>query len=97
MGTFRGAVPAGIGHFRHFPAAVAKMPEGMKDELVVMFCTGGIRCEKATALALQKGFSDVYQLDGGILRYFERVGSAHYRGACFVFDERVTVAPESAS
>jgi UPF0176 protein len=96
-GTFEKAVDLGLKNFREFAQKIDELPSDAKSKPVVMFCTGGIRCEKATALALQKGFSDVYQLDGGILRYFERVGSAHYRGACFVFDERVTVAPESAS
>ena len=94
LGTFRGAVPAGIGHFRHFPAAVAKLPEGMKDELVVMFCTGGIRCEKAGPYMERAGFRNVVQLDGGILKYFEECGGAHYEGECFVFDRRVCVDAE---
>jgi UPF0176 protein len=58
-----------------------------------MFCTGGIRCEKATALALEYGLKDVYQLEGGILKYFEDVGKDHYDGECFVFDHRMAVDP----
>ncbi len=56
-----------------------------------MFCTGGIRCEKATALALKLGIDEVYQLEGGILKYFEECGGAHYKGSCFVFDERIAL------
>jgi UPF0176 protein len=90
-GTFRGAVPAGIRHFRDFPAAVRQLPEEMKRQPVVTFCTGGIRCEKAAPLLIREGFTDVWQLDGGILKYLEECGSAHYDGACWVFDERVAL------
>jgi RluA family pseudouridine synthase len=93
LGTFRGAIPAGIDHFRDFPAAVEKLPESMKDRPIVMFCTGGIRCEKAGPYMESQGFHEVYQLDGGILKYFEEVGGAHYEGECFVFDQRVGVDP----
>jgi UPF0176 protein len=58
-----------------------------------MFCTGGIRCEKASLLMQQQGFEEVYQLDKGILGYFAEIGGAHYDGACFVFDERIAVDP----
>ena len=91
MGTFHGAVPARIRHFREFPDAVRKMPEAMKDQIVVTFCTGGIRCEKAGPFLEQAGFKNVFQLDGGILRYFEECGGAHFDGECFVFDRRVGV------
>ena len=94
MGTFRGARPAGINQFRDFPAAVAKLPETLKNQPVVMFCTGGIRCEKAGPLMEREGFTDVRQLDGGILKYFEDCGGAHYEGECFVFDRRVGVDPQ---
>jgi len=87
-GTFRGAVPIGIGHFRHFPSATKRLPEVLKDQPVVTFCTGGIRCEKAAPYLQQAGFKQVFQLDGGILKYFEECGGAHYEGTCFVFDER---------
>ncbi len=86
-GTFRGAVPAGIRRFRDFPAAVQRLPAALKDQPVVMFCTGGIRCEKAGPLMEREGFT-VYQLDGGILKYFEECGDAHFEGTCYVFDER---------
>ena len=68
-------------------------PSSMKDEPVVMFCTGGIRCEKASAIMLEAGFTNVKQLKGGVLGYFEEVGGAHWNGDCFVFDQRVAVNP----
>jgi len=90
-GTFRGARAAGIRHFRDFPRAVARLPETLKEQPVVMFCTGGIRCEKAGPYMESVGFKQVFQLDGGILKYFEECGGAHYEGACFVFDDRTGV------
>lgn len=93
LGTFTGAVPIGIQHFRDFPRAVQRLPEEVRNAPVVTFCTGGIRCEKAAAYLMHSGFREVYQLDGGILRYFEECGSAHYEGECFVFDQRVGVDP----
>ncbi|MEY4133344.1 MAG: putative adenylyltransferase/sulfurtransferase MoeZ [Verrucomicrobiota bacterium] len=94
MGTFKGAVVPRIWNFRDFPAAVAKLPAELKSQPVVMFCTGGIRCEKAGPFMAMQGYTDVLQLDGGILKYFEEVGGAHYDGECFVFDERVGVGPD---
>ncbi len=93
LGTFENALPAGVEHFRDFPAAVARLPAALKDETIVMFCTGGIRCEKAGPYMESQGFRNVLQLDGGILKYFEECGGAHYRGECFVFDQRVGVDP----
>jgi predicted sulfurtransferase len=93
LGTFKQAVPAGIDHFREFPDAVRRLPEKLKDQPIVMFCTGGIRCEKAGPFMEREGFRQIYQLDGGILKYFEDCGSAHYEGECFVFDRRVGVDP----
>jgi UPF0176 protein len=61
---------------------------------VVSYCTGGIRCEKAAIYLKELGVESVYQLEGGILKYFEEVGGAHYQGDCFVFDERVGLAPD---
>jgi UPF0176 protein len=60
---------------------------------VITFCTGGIRCEKASGALLDQGFQEVYQLKGGILNYFERCGNQYYQGGCFVFDERGVVYP----
>lgn len=91
LGTFRGAVPAGIDHFREFPDAVKRLPEELKTQPVVVFCTGGIRCEKAGPYLQQAGFQQVHQLEGGILKYFEECGGAHFEGECFVFDRRVGV------
>ncbi len=93
LGTFENALPAGVDHFRDFPAAVAKLPAELKDQTIVMFCTGGIRCEKAGPYMESQGFLNVLQLDGGILKYFEECGGAHYRGECFVFDQRVGIDP----
>jgi UPF0176 protein len=93
LGTFHNALPVGVDHFRDFPAAVAKLPQAMKSQPVVTFCTGGIRCEKAAPYLESQGFREVYQLDGGILKYFEECGSAHYDGDCFVFDQRVGLDP----
>jgi UPF0176 protein len=94
MGTFHNALPAAVETFREFPEAVRRLPEKLKDETIVMFCTGGIRCEKAGPYMRKMGFRNVLQLDGGILKYFEECGGAHYEGECFVFDHRVGVDPE---
>ena len=96
VGTFETATAIGVDHFRKFPEAINKLPEDSKQKPVVMFCTGGIRCEKAGPLMQKNGFEQVYQLDGGILRYFEEVGGDHYDGDCFVFDKRVAVDPSLA-
>ncbi|MHA3771059.1 sulfurtransferase [Verrucomicrobiota bacterium sgz303538] len=93
LGTFKNALPIGINHFRDFPAAVRELPEEMKEQPIVMFCTGGIRCEKAGPFMEMEGFQKIFQLDGGILKYFEECGSEHYQGECFVFDQRVGVDP----
>ncbi|TWU20372.1 oxygen-dependent tRNA uridine(34) hydroxylase TrhO [Bythopirellula polymerisocia] len=91
LGTFENALPIGVDHFRHFPAAVAGLPPETKEQPIVMFCTGGIRCEKAGPFMQQAGFPEVYQLSGGILKYFEDCGDIHYQGECFVFDKRVAL------
>ncbi len=93
LGTFRGAQALSIDHFRQFPDAVRALPAELKSQPIVMFCTGGIRCEKAGPFMEREGFTDIYQLDGGILKYFEQVGGDHYDGECFVFDQRVGVDP----
>jgi len=93
LGTFRNALPIGVDHFRDFPEAVARLPESMKNQPIVMFCTGGIRCEKAGPYMESQGFQQILQLDGGILKYFEECGGAHYDGECFVFDQRVGLDP----
>jgi predicted sulfurtransferase len=91
LGTFENALTLGIDHFRNFPAAVRSLPAELKQQPIVMFCTGGIRCEKAGPLMEREGFEQVYQLEGGILKYFEECGGEHYAGECFVFDRRVGV------
>lgn len=91
VGTFDEAIELNMESFREFPDAVLSLPQAMKDKAVVTFCTGGIRCEKAAEFMLQKGFQQVYQLEGGILNYFEKVGGDHFHGDCFVFDKRLTV------
>ena len=93
LGTFRNARTVGIDQFREFPGAVATLPEELKHQPIVMFCTGGIRCEKAGPFMEMQGYEQIYQLDGGILKYFEECGAAHYEGECFVFDDRVGLDP----
>ena len=93
LGTFSGAVTLPIRHFRKFPEAVGQLPEALKETPIVSFCTRGIRCEKAAPFLEMAGFREVYQLEGGILKYFEECGGAHWRGECFVFDKRVGVDP----
>ena len=90
MGSFNGAVSWGIERFTQFPPAADTHAADMVGKTVVSFCTGGIRCEKA-AIYLRHAGVDAYQLDGGILKYFEEQGSAHYTGNCFVFDDRAMV------
>ena len=94
QGTFTSAEPINLDHFRDFPAAAAELPADLRDQPVVTFCTGGVRCEKAGPFLESIGFTNVYQLDGGILQYFEDVGGDHYTGDCFVFDKRIAVTPE---
>lgn len=96
LGTFRNAVTLGIDHFRNFPAAVERLPAEFKQRPIVMFCTGGIRCEKAGPFMEQAGYEQIFQLEGGILKYFEECGGAHYEGECFVFDRRVGLDPKLA-
>lgn len=91
LGTFEKAEVFPMAHFRQFPELARQFPDDWRRRPVVTFCTGGIRCEKAAPLLDRMGFGEVYQLDGGILRYFEQVGRDHYRGDCFVFDQRVAV------
>lgn len=96
MGTFNGALEFGIERFSEFPERIkqAASEDQLKDKTIVSFCTGGIRCEKAALFMSEIKLPRVYQLDGGILRYFEEVGGDHYQGECFVFDERVALDPQ---
>ena len=93
VGTFKGAVDPRITTFREFPDYVKKNLNPNKKPRVAMFCTGGIRCEKASAYMLQQGFPEVYHLQGGILKYLENVPTEEslWQGECFVFDQRVAV------
>ena len=93
IGTFEGAIDPSTASFRQFPDFVRRQLDDAKGRPVAMFCTGGIRCEKASAFLLQQGFAEVYQLKGGILKYLEEVPQieSRWNGACFVFDERVAV------
>ena len=91
IGSFEGAIDLGISSFREFPEAINSLPDEYKSKQVVMYCTGGIRCEKASAVMLNAGFSDVKQLEGGVLGYFEECGGSHWNGDCFVFDQRVAI------
>ena len=91
IGTFKNAVDLKLGHFTDFPDAVKTLPEELKQQPIVTFCTGGIRCEKAGPVLENQGFQQVWQLDGGILKYFEECGGEHFDGECFVFDHRVSL------
>ena len=90
IGKFRGAIDSGTDCFGEFPAFVekAKLP---KDKKILLYCTGGIRCEKALLAMEEQGFENVYQLEGGILAYLEKFPHAEFEGECFVFDHRVAV------
>ncbi|RAZ34327.1 sulfurtransferase [Microbacterium sp. SMR1] len=92
-GTFAGAVDWRIERFTQFPDAAAAHRDQLEGKTVVSFCTGGIRCEKAAIVLREEGV-DAYQLEGGILGYFEHAGGAHWNGECFVFDEREALAPD---
>ncbi len=93
IGTFRGAIDPHTTTFREFPAFVRGQLDPRRQKKVAMFCTGGIRCEKASAFMLQEGFEEVYHLQGGILKYLEEVPEEEslWQGECFVFDNRVAV------
>lgn len=95
-GTFRGAIDWRIDRFTQFPAAVDAHRAELEGKTVVSFCTGGIRCEKAAIYLREAGIERVYQLDGGILKYFEETGGPGFEGKCFVFDERVSLDPALA-
>ena len=98
IGSFRGAIDPKTKSFRDFPAYIREHFDPARHKKVAMFCTGGIRCEKASSFMLQEGFPEVFHLKGGILKYLEEVPAAESRweGECFVFDNRVTVTHELA-
>lgn len=93
IGTFKNAINPHTESFREFPAYVAKNLDPVKQPKVAMFCTGGIRCEKASAFMKEQGFNEVFHLKGGILKYLEEVSpnKSNWQGECFVFDDRVAV------
>ena len=93
-GKFADALDWGLEKFSEFPQAAREHLADLQGKTVVSYCTGGIRCEKAAIFLRELGLTDVYQLDGGILQYFEDTGGAHFEGDCFVFDERVALAPD---
>jgi UPF0176 protein len=93
IGTFKGAIDPKTKRFRDFPAFVSATLDPEKHKKVAMFCTGGIRCEKASSYMLQQGFKEVFHLKGGILKYLEKIPSdkSLWDGECFVFDQRIAV------
>lgn len=93
MGTFPGAIDPQTARFRDFPAWWAANRDALQGKRIAMFCTGGIRCEKASRWLLAEGVPEVLQLDGGILRYLAEVPEGTWQGACFVFDERQALGP----
>ena len=96
IGTFAGATTPPLDTFSDFSDYVQKNLDPAKHRKVAMFCTGGIRCEKASAYMLQQGFPEVFHLKGGILKYLEQVPeeTSQWQGACYIFDERVSVDHE---
>lgn len=96
-GSFDHAINPNIATFRDFDKVLQNMAPMLKTKPVVVFCTGGIRCEKASTIVLKSGVEAVYQLEGGIINYFEAVGAEHYHGSCFVFDQREALRPDLRS
>ena len=94
VGSFENTLDYRIDKFSEFPEVIAQHKDELNDKTIVTFCTGGIRCEKAAIYMRNIGYHRVYQLDGGILKYFEEVGGAHYNGDCFVFDHRTALNPQ---
>ncbi|MEN3363923.1 MAG: hypothetical protein V7606_1197 [Burkholderiales bacterium] len=94
VGTFDNTIDYRIEKFSEFPEVIAQHKDQLAGKTVVTFCTGGIRCEKAAIHMQDIGYESVYQLEGGILKYFEEVGGAHYTGDCFVFDYRTALNPK---
>lgn len=93
-GAFEGATHLGIRHFNDFQDRFLETYKGQENKKFLMYCTGGIRCEKVTAFAEKHGFEHCYQLDGGIVGYFEKQGKAHWNGSCFVFDFRWAISSD---
>ena len=91
VGIFENAIDLNLSTFREFPEAILDLPDEYKTKQIVMYCTGGIRCEKASVVMMNAGFENVKQLEGGILGYFEETDGSYWKGDCFVFDQRVAV------
>jgi UPF0176 protein len=96
LGRFKNAMTLDIENFRDFPAKINELAK-YKDKKILTYCTGGIKCEKATALLLHEGFKDVYQLHGGIIKYGKEAGGQDFEGKCYVFDNRVAVDVNSVN
>ena len=92
-GSFRNALIFPINRFTDLPKAVDMLKPELEGKTIVSFCTGGIRCEKSVLRMQADGYENCYQLEGGILGYFEKVGGRHYDGRCFVFDDRIALDP----
>ena len=95
-GSFKGAIDFGIKKFSEFPEALSSHSSDFTGKTIVSFCTGGIRCEKAAIYMRSIGHPHAFQLEGGILNYFEKTDARHYRGDCFVFDDRALLDPQLA-
>ena len=96
IGRFKNAVTLDIENFRDFPAKINELAK-YKDKKIITYCTGGIKCEKASALLLHEGFENVYQLHGGIIKYGKEAGGRDFEGKCYVFDNRVAVDVNSVN
>ena len=96
VGHFKNAVKLDIENFREFPDKLSEL-EKYKDKKILTYCTGGIKCEKASAYLLEKGFQNVYQLHGGIIKYGMEAGGEDFEGKCYVFDNRITVDVNSVN
>jgi len=96
IGRFKNALTLDIENFRDFPAKINELAK-YKDKKIITYCTGGIKCEKASALLLHEGFKDVYQLHGGIIKYGKEAGGTDFEGKCYVFDNRVAVDVNSVN
>lgn len=95
IGTFKNSINYHISRFSEFPKAIITQKTTLAGKTIIIFCTGGIRCEKAAIFMRNAGYNNIiYQLQGGILKYFKEIGNAHYTGDCFVFDNRIALNPQ---
>lgn len=91
LGTFENAIDLNLDSFRDFPEQINNLKNTLEGKEIVMFCTGGVRCEKASTLMIKNGFKNVKQIDGGVINYFIKTGGKYWNGDCFVFDDRVAL------